>query len=165
MRRQFSFQHHIGKLDLAARFQDPENLAEQDLFAWREIDDAVRDHQIKEIIRERQLFRIHLFDFKIAGSGGGKILLGAADHFVGQVNAIAPAILTGQPAGHEQIETSPAADIKDGCSGRDFAEGKRIADPAKGCKEAGMGIVDGVRIICEGCGPFFAGRVSEFTGY
>lgn len=161
---QLSFQHNIRKLDLATRFQHPEYLLEQDLFTWREIDNSVRDRQIKKIVREREVFRIHLFNFEISSSGGSKILPGAAGHFIGQINAIPPTTLTCQSTGHEQIETSPAADIKDGCTSRYFAKGKRVTDPAKGFKETGVGVVYRIRVVFEGYCSLFAGRVREFTG-
>ena len=157
-------QDNIGELQPSSGFQDTIDLPEDGLLARGQVYDAVREHDIKGMIRMRDDVRIDLRDLNILHAGQRKVLLCSPDHVFRQIDPRDTAALAHQRCGNEQIKTASAPDIQDRLSCPDSAQRERIADPARRFENSRGRTSDDRRVIPQSRCSLPACGIGELSG-
>jgi hypothetical protein len=137
--------------------------AEKFFLGGTQVDNPVGNHHVKGPVAKGNAFVADLEDHDIGGPGLRQVPPCSGSHFLGQINAVDPALRPGKKTGNEQIEAGAAADVQDDAAASDGLDGKRIADPAERAQQFCWALADYGRIVPQGLGPFPTGGILKFS--
>ena len=162
--RQLTLQDNVGELQPASWFENTVDFGKKFFLVRGEIDDAVRENQVKESIGIRDGVTVDMPDLNVVVTDPVAIAPGTLHHLKGQVNAANLTCFSGQQPGHDEIETGAAADIKDNTARFNGCDGKRIPHPAKSCEHLRCETVQQGWIVAQFLSPLTTGGVLKEPG-
>ncbi len=162
--RQLLLEHDIGKLKNTTGLQNAEDLLEGDRLGLRQVDDAVRNDDIERRIRVGNCVSVRPLNLGICDLCERKVLPGAYNHLLGQIDPAYDALLADDVRCDIHIEPGAAAEVQDPRATPDRSERERVSHAAKGFEDPGRGAVNEIAVIAQTLGPLFPDRIFELPG-
>ena len=117
----------VGDPDAAAGAEDAGDLGEHPVLLGREVDDAVRDHDVDARGRERDVLDDALEEVDVRGPGFPRVLLREREHLVGHVEAVDRARRARHARREEDVDAASRAEVEDGLALVELDHGERVA--------------------------------------
>ena len=104
----------VGDPDAAAGTEHAGDLGEHGRLVGREVDDAVRDHDVDALGGERDVLDEPLQEVDVRRAGLARVALRELEHLVGHVEAVDGSGRADSRGGEEDVDAAAGAEVEDG---------------------------------------------------
>ena len=120
---------HVRNSEYSAGPEHSKGLLDDGAFVLRQVDDAVRDHDVDRRIREGDVLDRASQESGIANFGLGAIRVRQSQHLVGHVDAICVTAWADSLRRKQHVEPGSRAQVKDDLPGFELRQHRRVSAP------------------------------------